>query len=458
MSISLGGLASGLDTEAIVSQLMQLERRSGARLAVSERQAQVRQDALRDIQTKLTALRDAAAGLRSASVWQDVQTVDSSSTSVASARRIGAAGIGTYGVEVVSLARGEQRSYAWTDDATNDRTLSVTPAATGVAWSLAIPAGRTAQQVADAINADSAAPVYGVAVAQSDGSTRLVLSSRAIGASSGFTSTGFTEVAGTARLAADASIKIDGGTAQNFSSNVVTSAIAGVELTLRAPGTTSVTVSAPAPSTDAVVEAAKAFVAKYNEAVDAIRSRVTEARPYPLKSEADQYRGLLRGDTGLGGILSALRTDVATAVAGAVGTRDELRELGISTGAASGSSAYSAASVAGKLVLDEATLRDAVTNDRTNVRKLFGAEPGFSGFAQRFETLVGTFSGSGGTVDERVSAQGREVERLRTRQADFERRMSLTEARLRAQFTALETAMSASQTQSSWLAGQLSQL
>lgn len=456
MSISLGGLASGLDTEAIVARLMEVERQPLSRVTIAQRQAQARQDILRDIQSKLRTLRDAAAGLRATSNWQDVQEVTSSSAATVGARRTGAAGIGTYALEVVALARAEQRSYAWTDSG-NDRTLTVTPAPAGSStWSMTVTGGMTAQQTADAINADTTAPVYAVAVTQPDSSVRLVLSSRTTGATSGFSSTGLTEVAGTARLAADASIKVDGGAAQSFSSNVVTSAIPGVELSLKATGTSSVSVGAPAPDPEAVVNAAKKFVSAYNDVVDSVRSRLTEKRVASPQTMADQLKGLFQGDTGLSGILSGLRLDITTAVSGPAGTRDELREIGITTGAASGSATFDPSAVAGKLVLDEAALRSALASDRTNVQKLLGASG--SGFSQRFETLVNGHVNSGGTVDGRITGAASELDRLRTRQAEIERRLTTTEARLKRQFAALESAMSNSQTQQQWLSAQLARL
>src|SRR5436305_1913004 len=61
--LSLSGLASGLDTESIISQLMSVEQAPKTRMQQQDTQAQARQTKLRDLATKLNAVRDAATPL-----------------------------------------------------------------------------------------------------------------------------------------------------------------------------------------------------------------------------------------------------------------------------------------------------------------------------------------------------------------------------------------------------------
>jgi flagellar hook-associated protein 2 len=69
--IRLTGLVSGLDTDSIVTQLMALDRQPRSRLEYQQTAVQARQTNLRDVVSKLSTLKLAAADLRSAGVWTD---------------------------------------------------------------------------------------------------------------------------------------------------------------------------------------------------------------------------------------------------------------------------------------------------------------------------------------------------------------------------------------------------
>ena len=85
--IQIGGLASGMDTESIITQLMSIERRRARAPRAKQVTVQARQDALRQIDTKLTNLKLAAGDLRSAAIWSPKQTVSSGNESVLTARQ-----------------------------------------------------------------------------------------------------------------------------------------------------------------------------------------------------------------------------------------------------------------------------------------------------------------------------------------------------------------------------------
>ena len=62
-NIRFGGIASGLDTESIVRQLMQVERMKVDRYAQKKQTLEWKRDDYRDINTKLLALRNSAFDL-----------------------------------------------------------------------------------------------------------------------------------------------------------------------------------------------------------------------------------------------------------------------------------------------------------------------------------------------------------------------------------------------------------
>src|SRR3712207_8820183 len=110
--LRLGGLSSGLDTEAIVGQLMALERQPRARLERKQAAVQARQDALRDIATKLKTLKSAAQALSSAGTWAPTQTVTSTDAARVGARSVASITPGTYSVEVTQIATNASRTFS----------------------------------------------------------------------------------------------------------------------------------------------------------------------------------------------------------------------------------------------------------------------------------------------------------------------------------------------------------
>ena len=75
---NIGGIASGLDTNTIIGQLLAIERQPEVRALQQQHVEEARQNALRDVNTRLTNLQTAIAGLRDVSTWGDVQSVTSS--------------------------------------------------------------------------------------------------------------------------------------------------------------------------------------------------------------------------------------------------------------------------------------------------------------------------------------------------------------------------------------------
>src|SRR5258706_10849152 len=115
--LSLSGLASGLDTETIISQLMSVEQAPRTRMALQDTQAQSRQTQLRDLATKLNAVRDAASALGSVSSWAPTQSLTSSDAARVGVRALGSAAPGTHLVEVSSLAVSAQHAFTFTSSA-----------------------------------------------------------------------------------------------------------------------------------------------------------------------------------------------------------------------------------------------------------------------------------------------------------------------------------------------------
>jgi flagellar hook-associated protein 2 len=454
--LNIGGLASGLDTNSIVDQLMAIERQQRTRIDQQASLVTARQSALADFQSRLRSVEAAAKDLRSLTLWSQKQAVGTSDATRLSAAIVAGAGagVGGYQVEVSQLANAAQRTYAFRSPAAAG-TIAIDGHDTSVA------ANASLADVVSAINSDASATVYAAAT---DSGT-LVLSARR----TGDTGTGFiavtdgtgalTEDAAKAKQGRDALFTVD-GVAGSASTNDVTNAIAGVRLSLRGVTTVSgpitVTVGAPAADTQAIKDKLRAFVDVYNSTVDAIRAKLDERSVPNARTDADRQKGMLNGDLTLTAILGQLRQSIYTPARGLPDGMSSLADLGVSTGSASATISRDA--LAGKLQIDDDALDAALASNPSGVRDLLAGPANAGGWTRAFERVVHDADTTGGTIDVRIVGADAELKRLQRAMADMDDRLALKETSLRTQFTAMETALAQSQTQSSWLSGQLASL
>ena len=454
---SISGLSSGIDTATIIDQLMTIERQPQTRLKTQVTLSAARKSALSDIQTRLKNLQLAAQDLKSATLWANKQTVDINDPTKAAVSLTGPAGTGSYSITASALARGAQKWYTYAQPA-SDQTITYSNGD-----STTIAAGSDINAAAAAINGDSGASVYASAVTDSaTGTQYLVLSSRQTGATQG----AFTATDSGGMLAEDVARRVDStdasytvnGVAKTSPSNTITDGIPGASLTLKttiAVGSpVTVTVGAPAADNTNVTAKVKAFVDQYNSTLDFVRSKLDEKKVVNPQTTADQQAGLLHGDTMLEGILSQLRNAMtATYAPGNPTTLDQMNEIGISTGSAS--STLNADSIKGKLVFDSAKFATALSTDPTSVKALIS---GATGFGQALDTLLSPTLQSGGTMASRLSSEDSTQKTLNDRIAAMDVLLNQKQETLKAQFTAMETALQASQAQGQWLSGQINSL
>lgn len=442
--LQLGGIASGMDTDAIITQLMSLESAPRTRMARQQVAVQARQDALKTVDSKLTTLKFAAGDLRSALLWTPTQTVASGNESVVTARRLAGAAPGGYTVNVGSMASADSRTYAWNAGGGD---VSVDYKTDGVAANKTFAlTGKSLDEAVATINSDADSPVWAVNVGG-----KLSLSRRETGdhASWGFEASGAALGAqSSSRDGTDASYTITGDAATYTShTNTATAGLPGVELTLKSLGSSTITVSAPAADPEVAKTKLKAFVTAYNDAVTTLRGMATEKRVANPTTDDDAKKGVLFGDATLSSITGKLRQIVSEA---------GLTELGVKT--VSGGAPNSPDALAGKLELDEGDFDDAWAADPAAVKAKLGS-PGAIGFGQRFEAAIDPITRAGdGLLDQRVADAASQITSIVAQLSRMDDRLSAKEALLRKQFTAMEQALSHNQSQSSNLAGQIAAL
>jgi flagellar hook-associated protein 2 len=442
--IQIGGIASGMDTESIITQLMSIESAPRTRTARQQVTVQARQDALRQIDTKLTNLKLAAGDLRSASIWTPTQAVSSGNESVLTARQLAGAAPGGYTVNVSSLASADSRTYQWN---AGGGSLTVDyKAGAGPLTKTFDLTGKSLDDAVSTINSDDSSPVWAVNVGG-----KLSLSRRDTGdhANWGFDASGPAIGALTAsRDGANASYTVAGdATTYTSHTNVASDGLPGLELTFKSTGTSTVTVSTPAAKSDDVATKLKAFVTAYNDAVDLVRSKLSEKRVVNPQSDDDAKQGALFGDDTLDSVLTSMRQAISAA---------GLDSLGVSV--ASTGSGTSPDALAGKLTFNQATFDTAWAAGPSAVKAKLGS-PDAAGFAQSFEAVLDPITRSGdGLLDQRVSDADSELSYIKDSLATMDLRLQTKEDLLRKQFTAMEQAIAASQSASSSLASQLAQL
>ncbi|KPD00111.1 Flagellar hook-associated protein 2 [Geobacillus sp. BCO2] len=285
-----------------------------------------------------------------------------------------------------------------------------------------------------------------------------------------FAQLGFTNTAAGQELTGktagkDAQVTINGLTTTR-SSNTFT--INGVTYTLKGTGAATVSVATDA---DAMFNAIKGFVDKYNDTIDKINAELKEERyrDYPPLTDEQKEAmtekqielweekarsGMLRGDSILSSALSQMRMNVYTKVEGAniPSGFSQLAQIGITT-----SSNYLDG---GKLIIDETKLREKIKENPDAVYQLFnqdGATDAEKGIARR---LRDTIKATIGKIEQKAGktiwtnqqfAIGRDLIEINDQIDRFQDRLKQIEDRYYRQFTAMEEAIQRANQQSMYL-------
>lgn len=432
--ISFNGVGSGIDSGAIIEKLMQLERRPITQLQTQRKGIEARQGVIQELNGLLGKLKSAAEALFSATALRGTAAT-SADAGVASATTGTTAPAGTYNIVVNSLAQAHTTASAAAPPLIAGQSLEITVG--GSTTTHTIAADETLAGFAARINGDDAAGVSASVI-----NDKLVLISRTAGAAGGITLSGDAAAGfgfGTTQAAQDASATIN-GLAVTSAGNSIAGAIADTTISLGKVGATTITVGL---DTEAATKQAQEFVDAYNGLMGNIRN-ATKYDP------ASKQAGTLQGDQSINQVASRLRSVVGSAVEGMGGAYDSLSQLGITS------------SREGVLSLDAAKFSQALTADPVAVRALFGADDGVpglgaaDGIARKLGDLAGDLRSE--VFESRLSGYSASLKRLDDRMVGLESLMAMKEKTLRAQWQAMEVAVSRLQSQGNQLSGQLASL
>jgi flagellar hook-associated protein 2 len=305
---SIDGLASGLNTTQIISQLMQLAARPQTALKNVAAQDKLMVAALQGVSTTVGAFQTAAEALRNAAGW-NVTTAASSDSGVTASAAAGAAA-GTLSFDVRQLATAQtsistQTYSGLTGSAATGPLVVTRPDGSTVA----VQTGDgTLAAVVAAVNA-SGAGVRAAAVQVGPSAYRLQLQSSSTGAGNGFTVTGLSGALDTLATAQDATLALGGSNSYLVTSpsNTVTGLLPGVTVTLTRPAT-GVTVAVQA-DPGGLADKVEAMV----KAVDTALSGIAKATAFDPSSDV---ANTLTGNTTVRNIASQILSAVSSGVGG----------------------------------------------------------------------------------------------------------------------------------------------
>ena len=451
MVASIDGIASGIDTSDLISQLMRLERQPQVRLQ-TERSRLVRMNSLyNEINRNMAAIGTAAEAITGTSGW-DAAKATSSHTDRVAVTASATAGAASLTFTVDQLAKAGSIVSAVT--VAGKSAVVVDPVSTptiyltkgGVETAVGVGDGKLSTVVANinAAGAGISAAAINVGDTNADGvdEYRLQLTSTTTGASSAITvrdasggagADPFTAaLGGMGTLVAGANAKLQvggvGGYMIERQSNTFSDVLDGVTFTLvKADPAVEVTVGIEQ-DTGAIADR----VSKLVDAVNTTLGSLAKQQAYDADSKS---AGPLMGDS----MVRRLRSTLVRAATDEVG------------GNAIGSPGLAGIAIQrdGTLKFDRAEFVAQYEDDPAGIEDLLGAGTGVAG------RLVALAASSKEQIDATVEARTDRLPGIDDRIASWDRRLEVREQTLRRQFQAMEKALGQMNSQSQWLAGQL---
>jgi len=461
MTISVGGLMSGLDTESIISKMMEIEKRPILLLQQREAGYQSKISALGTLESGLSDLQTAAQALKEPSDFTAI-TVTSGNPDILTASASDTASSGTYQVTVTALAQVQQlKSAAFTasDAVVGTGTLTI-QVGSGTAIDVTIDSSNnTLSGIASAINSAGAGVNAGV-IDDGNGNYYLTLASQETGAANTISFTvsdgdgnnddasglsGLytdpanhtlteTQAAGNAQLTVN-------GIAVERSGNTIDDLIDGVTMTLKKADSANPFTLTVSQDLNSIKSKVQTFVDKYNSLVDTFDNLQS------YNSDTNTAATLL-GDSTTSTIRFQLQDLLYTQVNGIDASVNGLSRMGIQM------DRY------GKLSLDDGTLTTALEDHQSDVTDFFTqATSGKEGFAVQLDNVLNSYLDStDGLLNAKQEGLQSSIKDIDDQISSINDRLTQKEDTLRKQFNALETLLSNFQATSGALTQQLQSL
>lgn len=469
------GVGSGLDLNTIVTKLVALERQPIGQMQYKANQLQTQVSSFGQINSLMSSMQTAANALTNPLLWSGstVSSSDASAVSVSSSNNVTA---GNYAVTVQSLANSQTlaSASAFTDKGVlpGSGTLTLqlgswdtgqanfSPKSGSTALDITIASTDTLTHVVEKINS-AGAGVTASLITDASG-VRLSLRSTATGEANGFRMTAadsdgnnsdglglsvmaFDPPNGATAMqlmqgSSDAKATVN-GIAVTSTSNAMTGVIEGLTLNLnKVTGLntgTAINITASA-DTASVQTAIKTFASAYNAMVSYIGNQTK----YDPTSKSG---GVLQGDSAATNLQARLRTMVGT-TSGASSAFGRMSDIGLEV------------QRDGTLTVSQAKL-DAAVGKLSELKKAFSnsdmGNSANSGFARRYSELATQALGVDGTISTRTAGLQKLITKNGEDQTALNTRVDSFQARLVAQYTALDSNVARLNSLSSYVTQQI---
>lgn len=427
-NITFSGLASGLDTNSMVTQLVAAESVPLTALQTKASNVSSASQTISGFSSALSSLASAATALSTSSGFSAF-TATSSQPSAVVATTTGAATGGSYDIAVTQLAKA-QRTYSdpqasSTDPLGMSGTLSLT-VGTGTPVNVSVTSGESLTDLAAAISSSGARVAASVVY---DGTQyRLQVTGLDTGAANAVTfgesgfSLGLTNSANTYQPAQDAKLTVD-NIPITRSTNQITGVVPGVTLALAATTTTGspATVNVASDSTS-LASKLQTFVSAYNSVVTGVHQAIGYGSTKASNPE-------LANNTAMRSALAQVTSVMDQIVAGTTGKYTTLSSVGLEL------------QNDGTLQLDSSKLSAAVADDPASVSRLFVTDTntGATGVMKSLaSTIKGFTADQSSLITAQITAFGTETKQIQDQETAMQDHITAYQTNLQKQFAAME--------------------
>ncbi|BFU42129.1 flagellar filament capping protein FliD [Krasilnikovia sp. MM14-A1004] len=441
MTSSIDGLVSGLSTSSLISSLMQVEAAPQTRLKTKVSDAQTAVASYQSVNSKLSALRNAADDLSQLSTWRAVKPISSSTSVTATATGGTNTTTGTVQFDVVQLAKGQVSTARVDPTAAVTASDSITvQIGTADPVVIDISKDKTAQGISNAINA-AGIGVKASVVTTGGAQNILQLNGAKTGEDNAFNVTGLEDTGlTTAVFAQNAVLQVGGDDASGgygvvSSTNTFTGLMAGVSLTV-GKEETGVTIT--------VNSDVSGMASKIQAMVDAANATLSEIDKQTAYDPGTKKGSPLTGDFSVREMSNAILSAVSRGLSyddpanpGNTINFGSLKKLGIELDRS------------GQLTFNADTFKSAYNADPTGIKNAG------IGLGDTFEAL-GKKQSDG--ITSVITGRKNQIDSMNSQIDDWDVRLAAKREALQRQYTGLETALSNLKSQSSWLSGQIASL
>lgn len=459
--LTFTGIGSGLQVSEIVNAIVGAET-APFNSRANRKEAEITTDisAIGALKSALESVTDSLGSLSDVDNYQQRRTNGIDSFIGLSANK--KAQVGNYAIKVDALAQAHKIMSVPinSNEIIGEGTLNI--AVASASFDIAVSATDTLSEVRDAINNNVDNDLVIATIVNDDNGQRLIMTSKNTGIENKIVTTAIdagdsnhSDNLGLSRLAynpdalplaisnlqevnaaVDAQITIDGAIVVTNSNNVFENVIDGIDITAKKVHGVDDKISEinVAVNNANIQSGLTGFVESYNE---------LQSLAKQLGAAGESGSGPLAGDSLLRGVMSKLRQELSKSFDTGNGNSISLSQLGVE------SDRY------GVLSLDTTMLNDFIEDDVDGIQQFFAGDGNTNGFATSVDALTNFYTDSDGIIQNRIDSRTSQLNRLDDDKLAFGRRIESLEARLFAQYNAMDLVVSQLNSTSSYIMAQL---